>query len=134
MSLSAMSEDKSVNAGAGSLALSAPRLRSGAEYSAWAPSMDVFLQRAGAESIHKKASTRESWVTTSARVALWADEEMARAMQLALDDGAGSSSDTAVAQTFGLRRPLIFSFSTSNGQPHIRATSFHSALYTLSLL
>jgi hypothetical protein len=94
-----MSEDKSVNAGAGSLALSAPRLRSGAEYSAWAPSMDVFLQRAGAESIHKKASTRESWVTTSARVALWADEEMARAMQLALDDGAGSSSDTAVAQT-----------------------------------
>jgi hypothetical protein len=88
-----MSEDKSMNAmGAGSQALSAPRLRSGAEYSAWAPSMDVFLQRAGAESIHKKASTRESWVTASSKVALWADEEMARALQLALNDGAGSSS------------------------------------------
>jgi transposase InsO family protein len=95
-----MSEDKSGNAmSAGSSAQNAPRLRSGAEYSAWAPSMDVFLQRAGAESIHKKAAARESWVMASSRVALWADEEMARALQLALDDGAGSSSGSSNGNT-----------------------------------
>jgi hypothetical protein len=64
-----MSEDKSVNAGAGSLALSAPRLRSGAEYSAWAPSMDVFLQRAGAESIHN-VTERTSLSRTSMQLLL----------------------------------------------------------------
>ena len=49
-------EDKGtgVGAGAAGLHLQAPRLQSGGiGYAAWRTNMDVFLQRAGAEGIHR---------------------------------------------------------------------------------
>lgn len=97
MSLGEETNKGAGSAGAGSggnlAALQAPRLLTGG-YAAWQPHMSVYLQRAGAESVHTKAMTVEVWNATSDKVAAWADEALAAAMALALsaDDAASSSS------------------------------------------
>lgn len=67
--------------------MQAPRLSSGGlGYAAWRPSMDVFLQRAGAEGVHKKEATAEQWTTLSTKVSAWADEALADALALVCSD------------------------------------------------
>ena len=76
------------------LAGQAPRLQAGGiGYAAWKPAMDVFLQRAGAEGIHRTPLTEAAWLAQSAKVEAWAAEALAAALALAL----GSDGDAADA-------------------------------------
>ena len=73
----------------------APRLHSGGVgYGAWRDSMDVFLQRAGAEGIHRKVMTEEAWRTMARRVEGWAEEALSAALALLDADGGNGASAT----------------------------------------
>lgn len=92
--MSLTSEDNKGAAGAGGGAAGAsqaPRLQAGG-YAVWRPSMDVFLQRAGAEGVHKKESTAEQWIQLSKQVSEWADEALAEALALVAPSGAPAPS------------------------------------------
>lgn len=93
--------------GAGGAALAhAPRLTPGG-YAAWRPRMDVFLQRAGAESIHTKAATAEAWMLMSERVDALADEALADAMALVLGTSGGSSRSSSVSDEVKAARKTV---------------------------
>ena len=77
--------------GGGGHAQQGPRLQPGG-YAVWRPSMDVFLQRAGAEGIHKKATTADEWTGRSDMVSAWAEEVDADAMALLSLSGATSAT------------------------------------------
>ena len=79
--------------GGGAGAERAPRLQGGADYAAWRPRMDAFLQAKGAEDVHRRTVTQTDWEARAKRVEQWADEDLARA--LADADGSSSSSGTA---------------------------------------
>jgi transposase InsO family protein len=100
--MSLNSEDKGTGAmGAGDkLAhLQAPRLQSGGVgYAAWAANMDVFLQRAGAEGIHRKPMTEAAWVDMSRRVEEWAADALSAALALVAVDSSSSSSCSPKAE------------------------------------
>jgi hypothetical protein len=91
----------------------APRLHSsGVGYAAWRDSMDVLLQRTGAEGIHRKEMAEQTWRDLVRRVEVWADDELAAALLVtALDGGSGaatsssSSSSSGGAQTPSLPAP-----------------------------
>lgn len=86
--MSLTSEDRGAVGGAAGLAvaqLQAPRLQSGGVgYATWHPSMDAFLQRNGADSIHKKPLTQTEWVRRVRNVDSWAAAELDAACALAL--------------------------------------------------
>lgn len=78
-----------------------PRLQNGgAGYASWQANMDVFLQRAGAEGIHRKPLSQVRWLEMAQRVDSWAEEALDAALALALggtkvetgDDAASPSS------------------------------------------
>jgi transposase InsO family protein len=100
MSLS-NNDDKGVGASVGSLAnghLQAPRLQTGGVgYATWKPSMDVHLQRMGADGIHRKPLTEAVWKGMVVKDEAWKQEAFLAAMQLALtvDDGSASSSSAS---------------------------------------
>jgi hypothetical protein len=71
----------------------APRLGAGGiGYAAWRPSMDVFLQRSGAEGIHKTPMAEAKWLDMSQRSESWAAEALEAAMALVLGNDVSSSS------------------------------------------
>jgi hypothetical protein len=77
-----------------------PRLTfTGGGYSAWRPNMEVYLQRAGAEDIHKEPMGEQEWLTTSAQVRDWARQADKEALALVL--GAASSSGKGNSDTDG---------------------------------
>src|SRR5680860_440919 len=86
MSTNAYGDDKGATGGggaAGSLqsAQQAPRLRSTAgSYAAWKPDMDVYLERIGADGVHKRAMTHDSWRRLALQVQSWSDEALALAL------------------------------------------------------
>jgi transposase InsO family protein len=99
MSLNSGDKGSVAGASSGLAQLQAPRLQYGG-YAAWRPSMDVFLQRNGAEGIHKRPMTEKDWVATSEKVGVWAEEAYAAAMALALSgDGSNDSSTTTTTTT-----------------------------------
>jgi hypothetical protein len=62
-------------------AAQAPRLRSAAgSYAAWKPDMDVYLERVGADGVHKRTMTDESWRKLALQVQSWSDEALAQAL------------------------------------------------------
>jgi len=70
-----------------------PRLAlTGGGYAAWRPNMEVYLQRAGAEDIHKEPMDEQEWLTTSAQVREWARQADKEALALVL--GAASSGSS----------------------------------------
>lgn len=80
--------------------LQAPRLQSGGlGYAAWQANMDVFLQRAGAEGIHRKPLQEAAWVEMVRRVEEWSAEELNAALALVVNSatGANSSSGSSTA-------------------------------------
>ena len=83
--------------GSGSNALlqlqQAPRLMSGLGYATWRSNMDVFLQRAGAEGIHRKPMDEAEWKTLDKRVEDWSSEAFNAAVALV---GGSSSAGTAI--------------------------------------
>jgi len=87
------SEDKGGNSGAliqmSSTAGHAPSLQA-SNYAAWAPSMEVFLQRNGAEGIHKKVMTKQQYEELEANVARWNDEVLFAAAALVADPSSSS--------------------------------------------
>jgi transposase InsO family protein len=91
--MSLNSEDKVGGGGSGALHLQAPRLLSGGVgYAAWQSNMDVFLQRAGAEGIHRKPMAEADWLSMSCRVEEWAAESLSAALALV---GGGATSSTS---------------------------------------
>ena len=101
--MSLNSEEKTSGSGGGGAggvghALQAPRLLPGG-YAAWRPNMDVFLQRAGAEGVHRKAMTSADWIARSDMVAKWADEADAEAWALLSLGSATSSSGSTQGKT-----------------------------------
>ena len=76
--------------------MQAPRLHNGGiGYAAWRDNMDVFLQRAGAEGIHRKVMTEAAWTEMSRRVEEWSAEAFDAAMALVSGSTTGSSSIAA---------------------------------------
>ena len=74
--MSLNSEEKTSGSGGGGAggvghALQAPRLllQGGYVCAAWRPNMDVFLQRAGAEGVHRKPMSSADWIARSDMVA-----------------------------------------------------------------
>jgi hypothetical protein len=98
-----MHDDKSaVNAGAlTAVHAQAPRLQAGGVgYAAWAPHMDVFLQRGGAEGIHRKEMLETTYVQLSKSVESWADEALAAAIaHISVPVSSSSSSSSATTDT-----------------------------------
>ena len=84
--------------GALQLHAQAPRLLSGGiGYAAWQANMDVFLQRAGAEGIHRKPLTEAAWMDMARRTEEWAAEALDAALAL-VGDGSSSSSSNSRSQ------------------------------------
>ena len=79
------SEDRSGSGGGAVSTIMAggqgPLLRA-SNYAAWAPSMDVFLQRNGAEGVHKKTMSKQEFDKKEAMVTEWADEALSAALAL----------------------------------------------------
>jgi len=81
----------------------APRLRSTAgSYAAWKPDMDVYLERVGADGVHKREMADESWRKMSLQVQSWSDEALAQALaSIGVDDtvasGAGGASSVSAS-------------------------------------
>ena len=72
-----------------------PRLQNGSVgYATWKPTMDVYLQRNGAEGIHRKPMTTDRWMAMNIQVETWASEELEAAMLL-LDSKFSDSSSTS---------------------------------------
>ncbi len=106
MSANAYGDDKGATSGgstSGSASSSlqlqsaqAPRLRSAAgSYAVWKPDMDVYLERIGADGVHKRSLTGANWMKMSLQVQSWSDEALAMALaSIGVDDG--SSDDQAV--------------------------------------
>jgi transposase InsO family protein len=68
--------------------------------------MDVYLDRSGADSVHKREMTEEAWDATAVKVQQWNDEALAAALTLALGDGStGGSSSGSSSATQSLREP-----------------------------
>jgi len=100
--MSLNSEERTSGSGGGGAggvghSLQAPRLLPGG-YAAWRPNMDVFLQRAGAEGIHRKPMLSADWIARSDMVVQWADEADAEAWAL-LSLGSASSSGSTKGKT-----------------------------------
>src|SRR3954471_18555621 len=71
----------------------APRLGTGGiGYAAWRPNMDVFLQRNGAEGIHRTPMAEAKWLDMSQRSEAWAAEALDAALALVLGSDVSSSS------------------------------------------
>ena len=80
--------------------LQAPRLQSGGVgYAAWRDNMDVFLQRAGAEGIHRKVMSEAMWTSMTVRVEEWTAEAFDAAMALVTGTASASSSSVAAPLT-----------------------------------
>jgi hypothetical protein len=93
--MSLNSEDKTGGTGgAGAQHIQAPRLQSGGiGFAAWQANMDVFLQRAGAEGIHRKPMAEAVWTDMARRAEEWSEEALSAALALVSGGcGAGSSS------------------------------------------
>jgi transposase InsO family protein len=93
MSTNAYGDDKGATSGgtaaAGALqSAQAPRLRSAAgSYAAWKPDMDVYLERIGADGVHKRTLTDANWTRLSLQVQSWSDEALALALaSIGVDD------------------------------------------------
>jgi transposase InsO family protein len=109
MSLSAYGGDDKVGGhgaagatAAGALhAAQAPRLRSAAGgYAAWKPDMDVYLERVGADGVHKRAMTDESWRKLALQVQSWSDEALAQALaSIGVEDAATTMTGAAGGTT-----------------------------------
>jgi len=86
----------------------APRLHSGGVgYGSWRDSMDVFLQRTGAEGIHRKGMTEAAWLAMASGVDGWVDEALAAACSVALGgSGSGSGTKGAAAGAPKAQQPL----------------------------
>ena len=70
-----------------------PRLESGSVgYAAWKPTMDVYLQRNGAEGIHRKPMPTDRWVAMSTQVEAWQSDELDAAMAFVDTKGSKASS------------------------------------------
>ena len=84
MSLTSYGGEKdTMGAGApGALALhgQAPKLRSGAGYSAWRADMEVYLARIGCENAHVYELTSEQWNKLVTTTQAWKNEAMVRAL------------------------------------------------------
>ena len=102
MSSNAYSDERGAAGHAGSAAsgpgTQAPRLRAGG-YATWRTDMDVFLERYGAEGVHKRKSDAASWEKTVASVTKWNDAALDAALILALADGSGSGSGSSAAES-----------------------------------
>jgi hypothetical protein len=97
--MSTNSDDKMAGSATGALAQAAPRLVPGG-YSAWSPNMDVFLQRNGAEGVHRKAMLASEWTERVRGVELWAEEAEKAALALALPSSVSTgASNTPTAVT-----------------------------------
>lgn len=71
----------------------APRLHAGSVgYATWQPAMDVYLQRAGAEGIHKNVMTEAEWIKMATESEKWNAEALSSALALAM----GTSVPTVV--------------------------------------
>lgn len=80
-------------AGAGQTA-QAPRLRSTAgSYAAWKPDMEVYLERIGADGVHKRPMTDDHWRKMTLQVQSWNDEALALALAaIGVGDAPSNSS------------------------------------------
>ena len=78
-----------------------PRLESGSVgYATWKPTMDVYLQRNGAEGIHRKTMTTDRWVAMSTQVEEWQSDELDAAMAfIRSPTDSASSAESASATT-----------------------------------
>ena len=112
MSSNAYGDDKGAGSAGGAAAglhtAQAPRLRSTAgSYAAWKPDMEVYLERIGADSVHKRAMTDDSWRRLALQVQSWSDEALALALAAigeldsAHSDATPSASASATQQASG---------------------------------
>jgi len=102
--MSLNSDDKMAGGGSGGAGaaaaahLQAPRLQTGGVgYATWKPSMDVYLQRTGADGIHRKPLSEAAWVAMVARDEAWKQEAFEAALLLAI--GAPKAADGSAAAT-----------------------------------
>jgi transposase InsO family protein len=89
-----------------SAALQGPRLQPGG-YAAWCSDMDVFLQRNGAEGVHKEVMDVEEWKSTIKSVESWARDAYASAKALALGLKSESKLSTPVSDDVKAARKLV---------------------------
>ena len=119
MSLNAYGDDKGAagagGAAAGLHAAQAPRLRSSAgSYASWRPDMDVYLERIGADGVHKRVMTDDSWRRLALQVQSWSDEALAQALAaIGVLDGAQSGAASAASATSDQAPATSSSSSTS---------------------
>jgi transposase InsO family protein len=88
-----LNSDHKGTAAAAGLQQLAPRLQSGGVgFAAWQTNMDVFLQRAGAEGIHRTPMQEQEWLRIAKLVEQWSADELRNALALVL---AGAHADSA---------------------------------------
>lgn len=94
-------------------AAQAPRLRSVAgSYAAWKPDMDVYLERVGADGVHKRTMTDDSWRKLALQVQSWSDEALAQALaSIGVEDAAATTGGAAGGAT------VATSSSTKSAEP-----------------
>lgn len=96
MSLSSDDRGGSGAAGSGAAMSHAPKFDY-SSFGSWRDSTDVFLQRCGAENVHKKPTTKVEFDALEAKVASWADEALAAALALVDGTAAGGSSSSGAS-------------------------------------
>lgn len=74
-----MSQMNSIMEGTSSSGGSAPKLLSGANYAAWRPNMEVYMQRHGANGIYKKPLEKDEWLQDEKDVEAWEQHELGQA-------------------------------------------------------
>lgn len=69
-------------------------LRSGAEYAAWRPAMDAWLESHGARCVHVREMSPKEWTTAQESVEQWGHEAFDDAVFLLFGPSAARSSAT----------------------------------------
>jgi transposase InsO family protein len=94
-------------AGMGAAPAQAPRLRSAAgSYAAWKPDMEVYLERIGADGVHKRTMTDEGWNKMILQVQIWNDEALAQALA-SIGVGAATSSTSSSSSSGDTNNPAV---------------------------
>jgi hypothetical protein len=79
----------------------APQLRPGG-YAAWKASMNVYLQRNGAQGVHMKELSKDDWLQDVKDVEQWSSEALTNARAAARAGAVAASSAGPVSKTEGI--------------------------------
>lgn len=77
----------------------APLLRNTANYAAWKPTMDVYLQRHGAAGVHKEPLSEDEWIQDCQDVANWAKQALTIGRAVARGKLSAATAATAASSS-----------------------------------